>query len=363
MTALEREIVELISHEGPITVARYMGLCLGHPAHGYYVTRNPFGPRGDFVTAPEISQMFGELIGLWCAEVWRQMGSPARVLLVELGPGRGTLMKDMLRAAKAVPEFRAALDVVLVETSPTLRDVQAGTLAETAVPPRWTATVEEALSTPAPALVVANEFFDALAVRQFVRTEAGWRERLVGLSAERSLAFGLAPEAPRDVRLPESPAGAVLEICPDAAVIGARIARHVAAHGGAALAIDYGAGAAGGDTLQAVRAHRYVDPLCAPGEADLTAHVDFGALARAAAAAGASVMELLPQGDFLERLGLPQRAAQLRRAATDEQRAAIETAAARLTDRAPTGMGALFKALGFADPRLGPLPGFAPAAP
>ena len=129
MTALEREIVELISHEGPITVARYMGLCLGHPAHGYYVTRDPFGPRGDFVTAPEISQMFGELIGLWCAEVWRQMGSPGRVVLVELGPGRGTLMKDVLRAAKAVPGFRPALDVVLVETSPTLRDAQAGTLA------------------------------------------------------------------------------------------------------------------------------------------------------------------------------------------------------------------------------------------
>ncbi|MFJ5488468.1 class I SAM-dependent methyltransferase, partial [Hansschlegelia beijingensis] len=191
MTALEREIVELISHEGPITVARYMGLCLGHPAHGYYVTRDPFGPQGDFVTAPEISQMFGELIGLWCAEVWRQMGSPGRVVLVELGPGRGTLMKDLLRAAKAVPGFRAALDVVLVETSPTLRDVQAGTLAETGAAPRWAATVEEALSAPAPAIVVANEFFDALPIRQFVRTEAGWRERLVGLSGDRSLAFGL----------------------------------------------------------------------------------------------------------------------------------------------------------------------------
>ena len=359
MTALEREIIELIGHEGPISVARYMALCLGHPTHGYYATRDPFGARGDFITAPEISQMFGELIGLWCAEVWRQMGAPARIALVELGPGRGTLMNDLLRAAKALPEFRSAVSITLVETSPTLRKVQARTLAGAGPQLRWASTVEEALEPPLPALVIANEFFDALPIRQFVRTSGGWRERLVGLSDDGALAFGLADAAPADMRLPERPVGAVLEACPDGIAIAARIGRHLAAHRGAALAIDYGAAGTGGDTLQAVRAHGFADPLSAPGEADLTAHVDFGALARAAAAAGAGVMELLPQADLLERLGIAQRAARLASAATGEQRAAIAAAAARLTDRTPIGMGALFKALAFADPRLGPLPGFA----
>ncbi|GLK67791.1 class I SAM-dependent methyltransferase [Hansschlegelia plantiphila] len=361
MTPLGREIAALISAEGPISVARYMALCLGHPEHGYYATRDPFGPAGDFVTAPEISQMFGELIGLWCAAVWTQMGAPKRVALIELGPGRGTLMADMLRAAKAAPDFRDAVAVTLVETSPTLRAVQERTLQTAGVAVRWAATVDEALDHDHPVVAVANEFFDALPIRQFARTAAGWRERLVGLSDEGALVFGLAPEAPSDLDPPERPTGALLEVCPEALAIAARLGGHVAAHGGAALAIDYGSGFSAGDTLQAVRAHGFVDPLAEPGEADLTAHVDFGALAAAARSRGATAMRLATQGDLLDALGLAARAAQLCAKASDAQRDAIVAAVARLTDRAPTGMGALFKALAFADPRLGPLPGFAPS--
>jgi len=411
MTPLGREIAETIAQEGPITVARYMALCLGHPTYGYYATRDPFGAAGDFVTAPEISQMFGELIGLWCAEVWRRMGEPARVQLIELGPGRGTLMADALRAAKAVPGFRDALDVTLVETSPALQDVQKRTLGGAGVPLRWAETVEEALdapppsplrggvgggggagssakpgtrsiavspeasssaplptpprkgegsgASPLPAIVLANEFFDALPVRQFVRAEAGWRERMVGL-VDGALAFGLAVEPPGDLRLPSRPIGFVLELNPEAVAVAARIGAHIAAHGGAALALDYGEAYSAGDTLQAMRRHGFVDPLAEPGEADLTAQVDFGALARAGRAAGARPMALLPQADLLERLGLHARAAQLARNATPAQADAIEAAVRRLTDRSPSGMGALFKALAIGHPALGALPGFEP---
>ncbi|MFD1703593.1 class I SAM-dependent methyltransferase [Methylopila henanensis] len=357
MTPLAREIVATIAQDGPITVARYMALCLGHPVHGYYATRDPFGAGGDFVTAPEVSQMFGELLGLWCAEVWRRMGEPSRVALIELGPGRGTLMADALRAAKVAPGFREAIAVTLVETSPTLREVQRRALGPSGVPVRWAAAVWEALDAPLPALVLANEFFDALPVRQFVRTEAGWRERLVGL-ADGALAFGLAAEPPAGLTLPERPAGATLELNPDGLAGATRIGAHVAAHGGAALAIDYGEGHSAGDTLQAVRGHRFVDPLRDPGEADLTTQVDFGALGRAARGAGAAVAPLLPQADLLERLGLAARAAALKARATPAQAEAIDAAVLRLTDRAPKAMGALFKALAFADPRLGPLPAF-----
>lgn len=358
MTPLGREIAETIAQDGPITVERYMALCLGHPSHGYYATRDPFGASGDFVTAPEITQMFGELIGLWCAEVWRRMGEPARVALIELGPGRGTLMADALRAARAVPGFRDALDVTLVETSPTLRQIQRENLAATGVPLRWALTIEEALGAR-PILLLANEFFDALPIRQFVRTEAGWRERMVGL-VDGALAFGLAAEPPADLRLPSRPIGFVLELNPQGVAIAARIGAHLAAHGGAALALDYGEAYSAGDTLQAMRRHGFVDPLAEPGEADLTAQVDFGALARAGRAAGAASMALLAQADLLERLGLHARAAQLSRTATSSQADAIGGAVRRLTDRSPSGMGALFKALAIGHPALGPLPGFEP---
>ena len=253
MTALLDALRPILASEGPITVARYMGLCLGHPAHGYYMTRDPFGTEGDFTTAPEISQMFGELIGLWAAEIWRLMGAPDPVRLVELGPGRGTLMADVLRAARVVPRFLDAADIRLVETSPVLKARQETTLSSTGAPVAWHAHVSDV---PAgPAIVLANEFFDALPVRQYVRTERGWCERLVGLAEDGTLAFGLAGEPDR--RLPDTgPDGAVLEQ-PEAALdIAAGLAARLAAQGGAALVIDYGHGASAvGDTLQAVKRH------------------------------------------------------------------------------------------------------------
>ena len=363
MTPLGKLIAETIAAEGPMRLDRYMELCLGHPEHGYYASRDPFGRGGDFTTSPEISQIFGELIGLWCAEVWERMGRPARVALVELGPGRGTMMSDMLRAARAAPDFLAALDVTLVETSPVLAEIQAETLdrSGTRALRRWARSICEALPAETPAIVVANEFFDALPIRQFVRADRGWRERLVGLDAAGALAFGLAPDAPTDVALPDAPKGAIREVCAPALQITAEIAAHIRTHGGAMLVIDYGYASGAGDTFQAMADHAYADPLAAPGEADLTAHVDFSALAEAAKRAGARPMNLLIQADLLDRLGILARAQRLGMRASPSNRAAIEDAVVRLTDRSPRGMGALFKALAFGDPRLGQLPGFDPA--
>ncbi|WP_020179286.1 SAM-dependent methyltransferase [Methylopila sp. M107] len=362
MTPLGRVIADAIRADGPMRLDRYMALCLSHPVHGYYATRDPFGAQGDFVTAPEISQMFGELLGLWAAEVWRLMGAPPRILLVEIGPGRGTLMADMLRAGRVARGFLNAADVVLVETSPALRDVQVETLQSAGVPVRWAGSIEETLPPPRqgaeparPAIVVSNEFFDALPIRQFVRNKGGWREKLIGLDDRGALAFGLSAEPLAGLDLPDAPAGAVREVCEEALAVAARIGAHVATHGGACLAIDYGYAAGAGDTLQAVKAHAFTDPLAEPGEADLTAHVDFAALAAAASRAGAAPMRLLSQADFLERLGIAARARRLVESAAPES--PLE-AAARLTDRRPRGMGALFKALAFGDPRLPALPGF-----
>ena len=338
-----------------MTVERYMALCLGHPLYGYYRTRDPLGARGDFTTAPEISQTFGELIGLWAAEVWRAMAEPSPVRLVELGPGRGTLMADALRAARVLPAFHSAAAVHLVETSPALRARQEATLAPAGAPVSWHDDLAEVPD--GPAIVVANEFFDAQPIRQFVGTERGWCERLVGLG-DGGLAFGLAPGPARDVPLPVRP-GATLD-WPSAglALIGTLAAR-VAGQGGAALIIDYGHAKSGfGDTLQAVRAHAYADPLADPGEADLTAHVDFALLARAARIAGATVHGPVPQGDFLRALGIDARAAALKQRATQAQGDAIDAAVARITGSGEGQMGELFKVLALAAPDLPLLPGF-----
>ncbi|WP_460448937.1 class I SAM-dependent methyltransferase [Alsobacter sp. SYSU BS001988] len=358
MTPLGRRLAAEIAAAGPISVARYMAACLGDPLHGYYATRDPFGPQGDFVTAPEISQMFGELIGLWCAEAWMRLGSPPVLRLVELGPGRGTLMADALRAARALPPFRAALDVRLVETSPTLRARQEAALAGAGVPVAWASDVDEV---PAgPALVIANEFLDALPIRQFVKAQDGWRERLVGLAEgdPAALRFGLAPEPePMLADAPGEP-GAVLEVGEAGLDIARRLAERFAATGGAALAIDYGHVRPGfGDTLQAVHGHAYADPLAEPGEADLTAHVDFAALGRVARTAGAVVHGPVTQGAFLRGLGLAERAAALKRGAAPPVAAAVDTAAARLADGGD-GMGELFKVLAFGSAGMGALPGF-----
>jgi SAM-dependent MidA family methyltransferase len=348
----------MIAVEGPITVERYMALCLGHPTLGYYTTRDPFGASGDFTTAPEISQMFGELIGLWALSAWEAMGAPKRLSLVELGPGRGTLMSDLLRAARIRPDFRDALDVDLVETSPALRERQRQALAEH---PRvaWRESFAEA---PAgPAIVIANEFFDALPIRQFVRGEHGWCERLIGLGLGGGLAFALAPEPTGG--LPENGRpGDILECARCASELTGEIARRLVRTGGAALIIDYGyEGPAFGDTLQALRAHVYADPLSTPGAADLTSHVDFARLAAAARAQGAGVHGPVSQGGFLRSLGIETRAAGLKVRATPVQAREIDAALARLIGPGPQGMGELFKVMCIAHPSLPAPPGFAPS--
>ncbi|MPZ55213.1 MAG: class I SAM-dependent methyltransferase [Rhizobiales bacterium] len=342
-------------------VAEYMGLCLTHPRHGYYTTRDPFGRDGDFITAPEISQMFGELIGLWAASVWRQMGSPDNLRLVELGPGRGTMMLDMLRAAQVVPGFRGAIVAHLVEISPALERRQRQTLNGLDVPLLWHQRIEDVPD--GPLIVVANEFFDALPAHQAVKQADGWHERAIGIDADGSLIFVTAP-APiphfagtlsRAVR--DAPDDAVYEWRGHQAVF--EIARRIVHDGGAALVVDYGhTESECGDTLQAVARHAYGDPLETPGLVDLTAHVDFQALATAAESIGASVHGPVPQRDLLLRLGIERRAAALKPKAAPEQADAIDGALRRLLDQGAGGMGRLFKAIAFAHPKLGVLPGF-----
>jgi NADH dehydrogenase [ubiquinone] 1 alpha subcomplex assembly factor 7 len=361
VTPLGRALAERIRRDGPLTVAEYMALCLGDPEHGYYRSTDAIGRGGDFITAPEISQIFGELIGLWAATVWSAIGQPAPLRLVELGPGRGTLMADALRAiARTVPTFRTAIDLHLVEINARLRERQAAALADAR--PRWhdsIATVPEG-----PAIVIANEFLDALPVQQFVRLDDGWHERSVGLEAASlegdRLAFAsgaLVSNPPLEPAHAQAPLGAIVEVSPASRALVATIAGRIAAQGGAALFIDYGAPASGtGDTLQAVREHQKVDPLELPGESDLTAHVDFAALARAARVAGPAVHGPVPQGLFLNRLGLAARAAILLRNATATQRRDIAVACERLIGEAQ--MGSLFQVLAITAPGAPTPPGF-----
>ncbi|QFU18150.1 class I SAM-dependent methyltransferase [Microvirga thermotolerans] len=329
-----------------------MSLCLAH----YYATRDPLGQAGDFTTAPEIGQMFGELIGLWMLEVWNGMGRPGGLRLVELGPGRGTLMADLLRAARLMPDFLAAASVHLVETSPALRERQGETLRSAPVPVSWHDRLEEVPE--GPTLLVANEFFDALPVRQYVATERGWCERLIGLEGD-ALAFGLRPEPEPALGTPPR-LGAVLE-WPAAGIAAAQgLARRLARQTGAALLIDYGYwGPAFGDTLQAVKGHAYADPLADPGEADLTTHVDFHRIAAAAAGEGLRIHGMATQGDFLQALGIAARTAALKRRATPAQAEGLDRALERLTGRGPEAMGELFKVLALSHPSLEAVPGLA----
>jgi SAM-dependent MidA family methyltransferase len=333
--SLKARLAAEIAASGPIGVADYMLRCLHDPVDGYYATRPALGERGDFITAPLVSQMFGELVGLWLAETWRGMGKPPRVILAEAGPGDGTLMSDILRAARLAPTFVAACEIWLIETSEPLRRRQAERLADAA--PRWAASLA-ALPDDAPLLLVANEFLDCLPARQFQRTAAGWGERVVGLDDTGALAFGLkpAPAMACDVAV-----GAVIERSPAQEAFAADLAERLTRHGGAALLIDYGRDARGaGDTLQALAGHTKVDPLAGPGEADLTVHVDFPAMLAAAEAAGARTA-LLSQGEFLRRLGIETRTEALARARPER----TETLARQLERLiAPDHMGELFKA-------------------
>ena len=359
MTPLESIIKQLILADGPISIARFMELCLAHPTLGYYMTRDPFGKAGDFTTAPEISQMFGELIGLWAADAWQKMGSPSKVALVELGPGRGTLMSDALRAAKSAPDFSASLEVQLVEISPILQDIQRATLKNHDV--TWHQSINTLPSLPS--IIIANEFFDALPIRQFIKQPTGWHERLIGFDSNNELIFGLAQNNTQNFELrcpsplegesvPEGRErgiknGSIFEISQTSCDVIITLSTHLKSNSGAALFIDYGHIKSGfGDTLQALKAHKTIDPLDDIGEADITAHVDFERLAQTAVNAGIKVQQLTKQAEFLEQLGIHHRAATLiKNAKTEAQKQDIDTALQRLTDRSPTGMGSLFKVL------------------
>ena len=361
MTGLAEILKRRIAIEGPLSIADYMSEALGHPVHGYYRGKDRLGGAGDFVTAPEISQMFGELIGLWSAVVWKAMGSPKTILVVELGPGRGTLMADFLRAARAVPAFIEALDLHLVETSPGFQACQSAVLADAGLPrpPRWHETL--AGVPVGPAILVANEFFDALPIRQFEKTRRGWRERLVDVDPESgAFRFTRAPkpaESRRFSRMGPAPVGGIVEICPTGLALATAIGRRLRSEGGAALIIDYGPAKSGfGDSLQAVRAHAFHDVLQEPGRADLTAHVDFAALAEAAAVAGAAVHGPVNQRDFLDLLGIGARLNRLLAAATPKQTRELTSGFRRLM--VPERMGTLFKAIAFCHPSLKSLPGF-----
>jgi SAM-dependent MidA family methyltransferase len=360
-TPLEVKIRDRIARDGPMPVAEFMTLCLYDPEHGYYNRRAPFGAAGDFITAPEISQMFGELVGLWAATAWQSIGSPDPVLLIELGPGRGTMMADALRAMRAVPSFRKAVRVHMIETSPDLQLRQRQTLSGVDdVVLRWHATLDEA---PAgPAIFLANEFFDALPIHQAERRSTGWHERAIAINAGGELALTALgqPLAGFEAKLPPSVVrarvGEIWEWRDDRFALD--MARRVA-QGGAALVIDYGHLKSHiGDTFQAVRSHRYASPLALPGLTDLTAHVDFDALAQAARGAGARIHGPVEQGALLKQLGIETRAAALQANGSEEQRASIATALDRLIGDGPTAMGTMFKAIGLSAPNVKALPGF-----
>jgi NADH dehydrogenase [ubiquinone] 1 alpha subcomplex assembly factor 7 len=352
VTLLDR-LRRLITREGPLSVDRYMDICLHDPEHGYYATRPQLGEAGDFITAPLVSQMFGELLGLWAAEVWTRLGRPERVRLVELGPGHGVMMGDALRAAKRVPGFLDACEVWLVETSAPLRRRQAAALEGSNLP-RWASRLG-AVPADAPMILLANEFLDCLPIRQGVRSPSGWRERRVGLDAGGGLAFSAAEPIRPPSSLADVPVGTVAERSDALRELGSTIGALVVRAGGAALFIDYGRAAPGpGDTLQALRGHRKESPLACPGEADLTAHVDFPAFLDAARATGAEVGPIRTQGAFLRDLGIDIRAAALA-AARPDRAGTIARQLQRLIG--PDQMGELFKVAVVCQPSLA-APGF-----
>jgi SAM-dependent MidA family methyltransferase len=357
---LQSELKRLIRSSGPMPVWRYMELCLTHPQHGYYVSRDPLGREGDFTTAPEVSQMFGELLGLWTASVWKAIGSPPLLRLIELGPGRGTMMTDALRALRVLPPLYQSLSIHLVEINPVLRDKQRVVLS--GVPNvAWHDSVDEVPD--GPAVVLANEYFDVLPVHQVVKRENGWHERVVEIDGSGALVFGAAAEPmPRfEMLLPPSvraaPVGAVFEWRPDTEIM--KITTRVRDQDGAALIVDYGhLRSDAGDTFQAIARHSFTDPLKNPGQADVTAHVDFQALVRAAEDLGARAHGPVSQGEFLKRLGIETRAVTLMAKTTPEISEDISGALKRLTGGGRGGMGSMFKVLAISGPHLPALAGF-----
>lgn len=337
MSLLERLRAE-IAADGPISVADYMTRCLHDPRDGYYATRPALGDAGDFITAPLVSQMFGELLGLWAVETWTRLGKPAAFRLVEMGPGDGSLMSDLLRAVRLAPDFVAAADLWMIETSQPLAAIQKERLQGLALTPTWAASIDD-IPGGAPVVLIANELLDCLPARQFVHAGGGWVERLVGLGDDGGLVFGLAPTKDGSTPPPDSP---ILEVSAAQEAMGAALGALVARERGGALLIDYGRGEPEfGDTLQALRKHEKVDPLAFPGESDLTVYADFPVVRDAARKAGAEATEAMPQGLFLGMLGIQHRADALK-AARPDRAAVIDRQLARLV--APDQMGELFKA-------------------
>jgi len=354
--SLKERLAREIALTGPMTVADFVTRCLHDPQGGYYATRPAIGATGDFITAPMISQMFGELIGLWAIELWRRLGAPERVRLVEVGPGDGTLMADALRAARLAPDFLEAVDLILIEPSAPLRAAQARMLADSDVHPRWVSALDR-VETDAPVILIANEVLDCLPARQFVRTEDGWAERRVGVTDDGALQFGLV-KITGGFKRPdfEVEPGQTLEISEQQAGFGRDLTTLVKAASGAALLIDYGrAKPEAGDTLQALRRHQKVDPLADPGEADLTQWADFPIVLEAAVHAGADVTGCLGQGEFLKLLGIEHRAERLKSGRPDAA-PVIDRQLARLTG--DDQMGTLFKACAIFSPHTLVVPGF-----
>jgi NADH dehydrogenase [ubiquinone] 1 alpha subcomplex assembly factor 7 len=341
MTKLKQIIAAMIEAEGPMPLDRYMALCLGHPQFGYYMTRDPFGASGDFTTAPEISQVFGELIGVWLLNSWAALGSPKKFALVELGPGRGTLMADILRTVKAVPEFAKGAEVHLVETSPVLRALQRERLGNV----MWHDTV--ASLPEMPCFIIANEFFDALPIQQFENRAGRWFQRCIGYG-DGKLKMGLVPSPPM--------AGdeGLHEISPVSKAVAEDLGAHLAKHGGMALIVDYGhLKTAVGDTLQAMRKHEFVSVLDAPGQADITAHVDFDALAKSFISGGADLLPMLTQGQFLKAMGLDLRTEKLATQLAGQPAEDFIAASRRLADA--DQMGNLFKVMAVAQKNRQPI--------
>lgn len=346
---LEKKIRDLISQTGPISVADYFAMCLADPEYGYYITKDPFGVAGDFTTAPEISQLFGEMIGVYLVQSWQTQAPDGPVRIIEIGPGRGTLMADALRVmGKIAPVLLEQATIHMVETSPKLREIQKETLAKYDNKISWHNSFEDVPS--GFFLLAANELFDAIPLRQFVKTDLGFRERTVTINASDELTFSVGVAGIDTDLLPsnhkDQPFGTIFEIAPARVNVMTTIATRLAKEGGSALIIDYGYLATGfGDTLQAIHKHEFDPPLANPGQADLTSHVDFEMLLRAAHAAGAHIHGVMYQGDFLVGLGLLQRAGMLGQDKDHETQQDIRSAVERLVGEGSGNMGELFKVL------------------
>jgi len=344
--SLKSRIAERIRLEGPMSIAEYMTLCLLDPVDGYYPTRDPLGSEGDFITAPEISQMFGELLGLWVLQSWRDLGAPSPIQLIELGPGRGVMMSDMLRTLALDPAFLGAAQIHLVEASPALQAVQGQSLSASPIPVLWHNNLTDI--PPGSSLILGNEFLDCLPIRQFVSRSGTWRERVITWQGG-DLAFAQSTGSVPDITI-EAEEGDLLEVCPAMPQLIDTLASRFTAYPGRALFLDYGPTKTEfGDTLQALKRHQKVDPLDDPGNADLTARVDFEALTNAAIQAGLAVSGPAIQAAFLSRLGLEVRASALVRA-NPNSKDTIARQLHRLT--AKDEMGQLFKAISISSPNL-----------